>query len=183
MKPDWWGRKDYVILQAVRVFGTVEDRKMLGKIIYFANLKTRMFEYQWCTYGVCSAELGYKIADHIHYSFDFKGDIGKETERDLRLSERGGRLLGDERHQDVDSALESAHALLDGLSGRQMDLLASVHHIALCGQEPGDVHGFMQRITPEVVFTAADVAWAMQFLESRGLIEPALPAEPAPMPA
>ena len=41
----------------------------------------------------------------------------------------------------------------------------------------------MSRMSLQVRFTADEVAWAMQFLENGGLLEPAPDAEPARMPA
>ena len=35
--PDWWTNKDYAVLKAVEVFGTVRGRKALHKILYFAG--------------------------------------------------------------------------------------------------------------------------------------------------
>lgn len=180
IKPDWWSAKDYAILKAVEAFGAVESADALDKILYFANLKRRAFRYQWCMYGICSTELSYKIAEHEHYSFDKAG--AEHGERGLSLSARGSRLLGGECHAEIDSAVEWAHDLLDGMSSRQMSLLASAHFIAPCG-EPSKVPELMLRITPAADFTADEVAWAMQFLENRGLLEPAPDAEPARMPA
>ena len=46
--------------------------------------------------------------------------------------------------------------------------------MASCGQEPGEVRDFMPRMSLQVSFTADEAAWATQFLESGGLLEPAL---------
>ena len=63
--PDWWTNKDYAVLKAVEVFGTVRGRKALHKILYFANLKEHMFKYQWYKYGPYSPDLAPTIANHV----------------------------------------------------------------------------------------------------------------------
>ena len=183
IRPGWWSDKDYAVLKAVEAFGAVESADALDKILYFANLKRHAFRYQWCMYGVCSTELSYKIAEHEHYSFDKAGT--ENGGHGLSLSARGSRLLGDDRHAEIDAAVGWARGLLDGVSARRMSLLASAHFIAPCG-EPGEVAELMLRIAPAADFTADEVEWAMQFLENKGLLEPAPvagAADPVRVPA
>ena len=169
--PDWWGRKDYAVLKAEQVFGSVKGRKALHKILYFANLETDMFKYQWYAYGPYSTELAYKIADHVLYRHLDEDDAGGKTRHDMSLSESGGRLLGGARHEHIDSALGRAHALLRDAPPRRMDLLASVHYAFSCVREPGKVCGFMQALKPAANFTAVDVEEALLFLQSKSVID------------
>lgn len=175
MYPDWWSKKDYAVLKAVQVFGPVRGRRALHKILYFANLKTHTFKYQWYTYGPYSPELGYKIADHVHdKSLDVKKDgMGGKARYDMSLSADGSRLLENARYEEIDSALGWAHALLGGgMPPRETELLASVHYIASCGHEPGMVHGIMRDLKPAAGFTAGDVGRAVRFLGRKGLFGP-----------
>lgn len=162
------------MLKAVQMFDPVKGRKALHKILYFANLKTHTFKYQWYTYGPYSPELGYKIADHVYgKSLDVKkDDSGGKTRYDMSLSADGSKLLEKARHEEIDSALGWAHKILgNGTLPREMELLASVHYIASCGHEPSKVHGVMLNLKPKAGFTADDVGWAMRFLERKGLLE------------
>ena len=137
LKPDWWTKKDYAVLKAVQTFRSVKGRKALHKILYFVNIKTRMFKYQWYTYGPYSQELAYKIADHVcDQSLDVKKhDDGKTTRYDMILSKSGRNLLSGFNYAEIDSALKTVHVVLRDMPPRKMELLASVHYIASCGYE------------------------------------------------
>lgn len=165
-------RKEYAVLKAVEVFGTVKSREALSSILYFADLKRHTFNYRWCAYGVCSPELEPMISYHVYFSFDAKGKREEKAEHDLRLSARGVRLLGNNRHEEIDAALDWARGLLDGVSPRQMDLLASVHFLSSCGNGRIKVREIMLEMKPVVVFTAGEVEWATEFLEGKGVLEP-----------
>lgn len=169
--PDWWSRKDYAVLKAVQLFGPVKGRKSLHKILYFVNLKTDMFEYQWYECGPYSPELAYKIADHVLDKSLNVEDGGGMTRYDMSLSAGGGRLLDGVRHARIDSALEDAHALLAGMPPRRMELLASVRYILSCVRKPGKVYEFMQALKPGTNFTAGEVDGALQFLHDKSVID------------
>jgi len=172
LQSDSRGRKEYAVLKAVEVFGTVKNREALSNILYFTDLKSHTFNYRWCAYGVCSPELEPKISYHVYFSFDAKGEREEKTEHDLSLSAHGARLLGNNRHEEIDAALGWAHGLLDGVSPRQMDLLASVHFLYSCGNGRSAVREIVREMKPVVAFTAGEVEWAMEFLEGNGMLEP-----------
>lgn len=172
LRSDSRNKKEYAVLKAVEVFGTVKNREALSNILYFADLKRHTFDYRWCAYGVCSPELEPKISYHVYFSFDVKGKREEKSEHDLSLSAQGVRLLGNNRHEEIDAALDWAHGLLDGMSPRQMDLLASVHFLSACGNERSAVHEIVLELKPVVEFTAGEVEWAMEFLEGKGMLEP-----------
>ena len=182
--PPWLDVRAYPVLKAVQVFGTVRHRETLNEILYFANLKKSVFQYHWGTRSVFSDEVGYTIDDFVYGPLDVK-DRDEDAERDLSLSDSGRRLLGLARHDEVDSAVDWARGLLDGMSPRRVKVLASVHFLAFCGQEPAELHARIRRMSFENDFAVQEVAWAMQFLESKGLLEPApaAGAEPARTPA
>lgn len=175
MHPDWWCRKDYAVLKAVEVFGTVRGRKALHKILYFANLKTHTFKYQWYRYGPYSPDLVYKIADHVSDgSLDVKkGGRGGKTRYDMSLSSVGRRMLKYGSYDEVGSAIGWVRRLLGDMSPREMELMASVHYLVWRGHARGEVHGVIHESKPESGFTEAEVEKALQFLEGRGLLEPA----------
>lgn len=171
--PDWWTWKDYAVLKAVQTFGSVKDRKALHKILYFANLKTRTFMYQWYTYGPYSPELAYKIADHVHdKSLDVtESDSGGKTVHGMNLSARGRKLLANASFKEMDSALDRAHALLHGMSPRQMDLLASLHFIISSDYEESEAGQILHGLKPAPNFTDAEVEKTLPFLKNSALAE------------
>lgn len=171
--PDWWSKKDYSVLKAVETFGSVNGRKALHKILYFANLKTRTFKYQWYTYGPYSPELAYKIADHVcDRSIDVKEDnSGGMIRYDMSLSESGSNLLSNDSHEAIDSALDRAHALLHGMQPRQMELLASIHFIVWCGYEQSKAGQILRNLKPAANFVESEVEDIMPLLKNRSLAE------------
>ena len=174
MRPDWWCKKDYAVLKAVEAFGTVRGRKALHKVLYFANLKTHTFKYQWYRYGPYSPDLVYKIADHVSDgSLDVEkgGSVGK-TRYDMSLSSTGRKMLKYGPYKEVDSALGWARGLLGDMSPRDMELMASVHYLVWRGHERGEVHGIMHNSKPESGFTKDDVERALRFLDGKGLLGP-----------
>ena len=177
VKPDWWCKKDYAVLKAVEVFGTVKGRKALHKILYFANLKTRTFKYQWYRYGPYSPDLVYKIADHVSDGSLYveKGGSGGKTGCDMSLSSIGGRMLKYGSYDEVGSALGWARGLLEDMSPREMELMASVHYLVWCGHARGEVHGVIHESKPESGFTEAEVERALRFLDGKGLLGPRAP--------
>lgn len=174
MRPDWWCRKDYAVLKAVEVFGTVKGRKALHKILYFANLKTSTFKYQWYRYGPYSPDLAYKISDHV---FDTSLDVtedgsGDRTRYDMRLSPLGRRMLEYGSYEEVDSALGWVHELLGDMTPRRMELTASVHYLVCRGHARGEVHGIIDDLKPKSGFTEGDVEQALKLLDGKGMLEP-----------
>lgn len=169
--PDWWSKKDYVVLKAIETFGSVNGRKALHKILYFANLKTRTFKYQWYTYGPYSPELAYKIADHVcDRSIDVKEDKSGDMIRyNMSLSESGSKLLANDSHEVVDYALDQTHELLRGMSPRQMELLASIHFIISCNYERSKAGQILRNLKPMANFTDGEVEQIMPLLENRSL--------------
>ena len=162
-KPDWWSEKYYTVLKALEAFGPVRDRQMLDKIVYFADLKKRMFAYMWAPYGICSFDLLLWMDEHARYLFN-EGDQTEGTEHDLTLSAHGSDLLDGECYEEIDSAVKWTRDLMDGMSFRQMNLLASVHFIAQPGQTPNQVHETILGIAQAADFTVDDVGWAMTTL-------------------
>ena len=152
--PDWWTTKDYAVLKAVEVFGTVRGRKALHKILYFANLKEHMFKYQWYKYGPYSPDLAPTIANHVSSESlrVEKDESGGNTRYDMSLAAGGIRLLGHDPEIEIDAAVEWAHDLLDRMDPREMELMASVHYLASCVREQGEVYGLMQRLKPAANF-------------------------------
>lgn len=185
-RPDWWCEKDYAVLKAVEVFGTVEGKKALHKILYFANLKTHTFRYQWYRYGPYSPDLVYKIADHVYdKSLNVEKFGSSDKPRyDMTISAAGIELMRYGPYEEVDSALRWVHELLGGMTPRDMELVASAHYLVWRGHARDEVHGIMHGLKPESGFTEADVEKALEFLDGKGLLEPAQPcAEPARTPA
>ena len=182
LRPDWWNKKEYAVLKAVQTFGTVQGRKALHKILYFADLQTRMFKYQWYTYGPYSPELAYKIADHVcDKSLNVaEDDSGGMTRYDMSLSASGAKLLEMDSHHDVDSALARTHALLRDMSPRQMELLASVHYIGICGYERREAGQILHDLKPASDFADNEVEWAIKLLENGALVELEAVAAPEP---
>lgn len=166
LKPDWWTKKDYAVLKAVQTFHSVKGRKALHKILYFVNLKTHMFKYQWYTYGPYSPELAYKIAEHVcDQSLDVEKYEDEEVTRyDMSLSEIGRNLLDGSSHVEIDSTLKTVYALLHDISPRRMELLASVHYITSCGYEQSKAGQILQNLKPASNFDDDEVEWAMAFL-------------------
>lgn len=166
LKPDWWTKKDYAVLKTVQTFHSVKGRKALHKILYFVNLKTRMFKYQWYTYGPYSQELAYKIADHVcDQSLDVKKhEDGNTTRYDMSLSDNGRNLLSGSNHAEIDSALKTVHVVLRDMPPRKMELLASVHYIASCGYAQNKAGQILQNLKPASNFDDDEVEWAMAFL-------------------
>ena len=172
--PDWWTNKDYAVLKAVEVFGTVRGRKALHKVLYFADLKTHMFKYQWYKYGPYSPDLAPKITNLMLKSLKVEEhNSGSITRYDMSLAADGRALLEHGKHEEIDSAVEWAHRLLADMPPREMELMASVHYLDSCVEEQGEVYGLMQRLKPDANFTEKDVERALQFLVGEGLIEPA----------
>lgn len=172
MHLDWWSRKEHSVLKAVEVFGAVEDRKALHKILYFANLKTRAFKYQWYKYGPFSPELGYKIADHVcDKSIDVKECDAGALRRGMTLSGLGADLLADSSYEEVDSALSLVHALLSGVSPRRLDLLASAHFIIWSGYKQSEAVRILRGMKPAFYFSDAEAQRAVEFLQSRDFAE------------
>ena len=181
-RPTWWGIREYPLLKAVEAFGTVKHKDTLNEILYFANLKESVFEYHWGARSVYSEEVGHRISGHVYGSFEAKDR--EDAERDLSLSDYGLQLLELDRYEEIDSAVEWARDLLRGMSPRQVKVLASVHFVSWRDQSPAALHARIQRMSFKGDFTVEEVAWAMQFLEGKGLLEPALlEAEPARIPA
>lgn len=170
---DWWSKKDYAVLKSVQTFGSVKGRKALHKILYFTNLKTNMFKYQWYTYGPYSPELAYKIADHVcDKSLDVQEHgSGDMTRYDMSLSAGGSKLLARASHPDIDSALDRVHALLHGMSPRQMELLASVHFIVMSGHEQSKAGQVLKSLKPASDFKDDEIRWAVEFLAGGALAE------------
>ena len=163
--PDWWTAKDYAVLRAVEAFGTVRGRKALHKVLYFANLKQHLFKYQWYKYGPYSPDLAPTIANHVFSRSLYEGQSGGNTSHDMSLAAGGRRLLGHGSDKEIDAAVEWARDLLDGMDPRETELTASVHYLASCVREQGEVYGLMQRLKPAANFAKKDVDRALRFLE------------------
>lgn len=166
--PDWWTSKDYAVLKTVEVFGTVKGRKALHKVLYFANLKGRMFKYQWYRHGPYSPDLAPTIANHVFSRSLYEDESGDDARRDIKLAAGGRRLLGHGPEEEIDAAVGWARGLLDGMDPRETELTASVHYLASCVRERGEVYGLMRRLKPAAGFAQKDADRALLFLESRG---------------
>lgn len=171
--PDWWTQKDYAVLRAVEVFGTVRGRKALHKVLYFANLKQHLFKYQWYKYGPYSPDLAPTIANHVFSKSLYveKDESGGKPRYDMSLAAGGRRLLGHGPEPEIDAAVEWAHGLLDGMDPREMELMASVHYLASCVREQGEVYGLMQRLKPAANFAEKDVDRAFRFLGNKSCLK------------
>ena len=167
-------QKDYSILKIMDEFGEVNGRKALQKILYFVSLETRLFSYQWNTYGPYSEELKYHIGDMI-LNKDVRVNKTSPTgytQYDMKLSDDGKRRLESMTGiQSIDNEVAKAVGLLKGKNPKKMELLASVQYIATCrdGKYRNKVYGILNALKPKK-FTQSDVNEAESLLQKSQLI-------------
>lgn len=170
-------RKNYVVLKTVNEFGEIGGKKALQKILYFTNLETRIFPYQWNTYGPYSEEVKYQLDDMV-----LDGQINLEevelmtkgrTKFNMKLTESGqsylesiGEIPG------IDSRIKFVHQFLNGKSSREMELLASVHYIALYknGKFFDKIFDIISELKPKAGFIESDVDNAIKELQAHKLL-------------
>lgn len=171
------GLQAYAILKAMGKFGKIPGRKALQKILYFVNLKEKIFSYQWNSYGPYSEEVKYMLeymaTNHqisVKQELHAKGRI----QFNMEMTEYGGKHLDSMRQSpEIDSRVEFAHKLLAGKSPRMMELLASVHYIASydggrCFDRTFDI---ISELKPDANFKQDDVNDALSELQNADLLD------------
>lgn len=172
------GNNSYAILYAIKRFGSIPGKKALQKIMYFANLKTQMFSFQWNKFGPYSEELKYALDDCIMEELVDVNPIDLLT-RDRRqfnmeLSNKGLDLA---RSLDLDDpakdSIDFAYEVLRNKNPREMELLASTHYIVKYNDRETDaeyVYEILSKMKPYAGFTRIEVVDSIRELKKLGLV-------------
>ncbi len=169
--------KMYAVLKALDKFDEIPGRKALQKILYFVNLKERIFPYQWNSYGPYSEEVKYMMEDMVgngQISVERKKLFtGRRFQFNMKIADRGRELLDSiGQKPELDAVMESVHKLMSSKRPRMMELLASVHYIAayengLCRDRTFNI---ISTLKPDANFKQSDVDGAVSELERAGLL-------------
>lgn len=170
--------KDAAMLYAIKKFKVVPGKKALQKILYFANIKTDAFSFQWNNFGPYSEELNFLFEDA---AIDGVIEVTPKSfpnseilQYNMRLSDSGLELLNCMKiDRKVKAGIDFAYRVLKGKTPRKMELLASVHYIIKnndCNTDPRYVWEIITMLKPEQGFTQDDIISAIKELQSIKLI-------------
>lgn len=171
------GTKAYAVLKALDMFGKIQGKKALQKILYFVDLERGVFPYQWNSYGPYSEEVKYMSEDMI-----MSNQIDVEpvqlatpgrTQFNMGLTGDGrARLASIGAVPELDSRIGFVHRLLAGKDPRAMELLASVHYIASYedGKYSDRIFDIITELKPGANFRRYDVDGAVRELQTEGML-------------
>lgn len=170
--------KSSAVLYAIKKFDVVPGKKALQKIMYFANIRSSLFSFQWNNYGPYSEELNYIFEDaaidgtiHVMPKSFSNSEI---KQYNMELSESGSSGLESFKlDRKLKTSVDFAYKILRGKTPRQMELLASVHYIVNdneCNTDPEYVWSIINLLKPEQGFTQKDVMKAIEELKNLKLL-------------
>jgi len=168
----------YAILYAIKRFGSIPGKKALQKIMYFANLKTQMYSFQWNKFGPYSEELKYALDDYILEELIDVTPIDLLTidrrQFNMKLSSRGLDLAQSLTLDDITKAsVDFAYEVLREKNPREMELLASTHYIMKYNDRETNadyVYEILSKLKPYAGFTRTEVAGSIQELKNLQLV-------------
>jgi len=181
-----WGfiemNREFTLLSVIDKFGTVKGKKALHKIIYFTNLQTEDFLYRWNNYGPYSEEVQQfyedaSIDNIIKVREESLG--GSATQYNMSLDQSGKKMLEELannkniNHDRILSAINSSYELLNGMSPREMELLASVHYVTTYdpNQDSRRIWEIIDKLKPESNFSLEEVEGFLTILCNNHLIQ------------
>lgn len=167
----------FATLYAISRFGTVPGKKALQKVLYFSNLKSNVFNFQWNTYGPYSEELQYLYDDAYLENVISVNKTPLQftmgTQYDTTLSDKGKTYLKSlSKEPNIKKAVDFAYCLLKDKTPREMELLASVHYIASYEDTTNStkIWEIINELKPKAHFTKENVKEAVSELKAMKLI-------------
>src|SRR5215217_3705978 len=121
------------ILYVIKKFRSVPGKNVLQSIMYFANIKTNMYSFQWNKFGPYSEELKYALDDAIiNGSVEYgavDNTIRNKQQLTIKLTDQGKHQLDSNLDKTIVESVELAHKLLKNKDYRKIGLLASIHYM------------------------------------------------------
>ena len=171
-------KQHFAMLYTVNKFKMVPGKKALQKILYFSNLKSNVFNFQWNTYGPYSEELQYLFDDsYVDNIITVKKtplQFTSGTQYDTSLSSKGEEYLKTlNKDPSIKKAINFSYSLLKNKSPREMELLSSVHYIATYENTSNStkIWEIINELKPKAHFTKENVKEAISELKAAKLIK------------